>query len=248
MNEGRFYRAPRMPLLDWLRLRREAPGRKTPPLAAGPAPAAATAPSAAQPPPVERLHLEAARLAGAWRPAEGLLDLQAHALVARGTRVAIQVTGAGVPLELLGTVRAATPGRLAHALEITVDPEGRALVARLAAALRGEGPLPRQRAVRYRVSFPAVVTGQGGAAFMTATSLSEGGCGLAWSGPAPRLGAGLLVRLGSGPRAVTVRAMACWVREAPKGLRVGLRFLHDPAARAGLQALVEEARRSSAAA
>jgi hypothetical protein len=39
--------------------------------------------------------------------------------------------------------------------------------------------------------------------------------------------------------------MACWVREAAKGRRVGLRFLADPSARPGLAALVEEARRSS---
>jgi len=237
-----------MPLLDWLRPRRETPGRKTPPPAARPAPAAPTSPPAAQLPVVERLHLEAHAIGGAWRPAEGLLDLQAHAQVARGARVVVQVTGAGAPVELHGTVRAAAPGRLAHALEIAVDADGRALLTRIAAALRGEGPLPRQRAARYRVSIPVVVTGQGGAAFMNATSISEGGCALAWSGPPPRLSAGLLVRLGSGPRAVTVRAMACWVREAPKGLRVGLRFLHDPAARAGILTLVEEARRTSAAA
>lgn len=237
-----------MPLLDWLRPRREAPGRKTPLPAARPAAPAARPPSAAQPPAVERLHLEAKDLAASWRPEAGLLDLRAPTPVARGARAAVLVTGAGVPLEVSGTVRAVTPGRAAHAVEVAVDPDGKALLARLVAGLRGEGPLPRQRAERFRVSFPVVVTGQGGAAFMTATSLSEGGCALAWTGPPPRLGGGLLLRLGSGPRAVTVRAVTCWVREAPRGLRVGLRFLHDPAVRAGISALVEEARRSAAAA
>jgi hypothetical protein len=210
------------------------------------------APAAGAPSPqataAERLHLEAGAIATSWRPAEGRLELRAQTVVAKGARVMVLVTGAGAPVELHGTVHTSTPGRLAHALEVAVDPDGQALLTRLAAALRGEEPLPRQRARRYRVSFPVVVTGQGGAAFMTATSLSEGGCGLAWSGPPPRLGAGLLVRLGSGPRSITVRAMTCWVRDAPKGMRVGLRFLHDPAARAGLKALVDEAKRSEAAA
>ena len=237
-----------MPLLDWLRPRRETPGRKPPPSAARPAAPAIGPPPAAQAKAAERLHLEASAIATSWRPAVGRLDLRAQVPVAKGAQVMVLVTGAGAPVELHGTVHAAAPGRQAHALEIAVDPEGKALLARLAAALRGEGPLPRQRAARYRVSFPVVVTGQGGAAFMAATSLSEGGCGLAWSGPPPRLGAGLLLRLGSGPRAITVRAMTCWVREAPKGVRVGLRFLHDPAARTGLTALVDEAKRSVAAA
>jgi hypothetical protein len=234
-----------MPILDWLRSGPGTPNRKTPPAAAKPA--APTQP-ALQPAAAERLHLEARAIATSWRPAVGLLDLKAHAPVGKGARVMVLVTGAGAPVEIHGAVRAATPGPQAHALEIAVDPDGQALLARLASALRGEGPLPRQRAQRYRVSIPVVVTGQGGAAFMTATSLSEGGCGLAWSGTPPRLGAGLLVRLGSGPRAVTVRAMTCWVRPAAKGLRVGLKFLHDPAARAGLAALIDEAKRSVAAA
>jgi hypothetical protein len=235
-----------MPLLDWLRSRRETPDRKTPRPATTTAASSARSPNAAQP--VERLHLAADGLVASWRPKVGLLDLRAPSPVARGARVMVLVTGAGVPVALHATVRTATPGRADHALELAVDPDGQALLTRLAAGLRGEGPLPRQRAERYRVSFPAVVTGQGGAAFMTATSLSEGGCALAWSGPPPRLGAGLLLRLGSGPRAVTVRAMTCWVRQAPSGLRAGLRFLHDPSVRAALQALVEDAKRSSSAA
>jgi len=234
-----------MALLDWLRPGRETPGRKTPPSAARPA---APALPAVQTTAVERLHLEANAIPSSWRPAEAVLGLRAQAPVAKGTRVMVLVTGAGAPVELHGTVRDTAPDRAAHALEIAVDPDGKALLTRLAAALRGEGPLPRQRATRYRVSFPVVVTSQSGPAFMTATSLSEGGCGLNWSGPPPRLGGGLLLRLGSGPRAVTVRAMTCWIREAPKGLRVGLRFLHDPAARPGLAALVDEAKRSAAAA
>jgi hypothetical protein len=201
------------------------------------------------PPPaaaLERLHLAAGDLAACWRQGEGLLALAAPAPVAAGARVAVRLTGAGEPVELGGTARTVTPARGTYAVEVAVDGDGQALLARIEAALRGAGPLPRPRARRWRVMLPAVVIGPHGAAYMTAYSLSEGGCGLAWSGPLPRLGAGLMVRLGTGPRAVSVRGMTCWVREAPKGPRVGVRFLGATGGAVGLPALLAEARRDGA--
>lgn len=80
------------------------------------------------------------------------------------------------------------------------------------------------RARRLRVHLPALVLWPAGAAEMTVHSLSEGGCGLAWRGAAPRLGAPLGVQLGDGPGAVALRARVCWVREDGRGLRVGAQF------------------------
>jgi hypothetical protein len=60
---------------------------------------------------------------------------------------------------------------------------------------------------------------------MTTFSVSRGGCGLAWSGPAPRLGDTLFVRLGAGRSAATLRAMVCWTEPRGRSLRVGVRFV-----------------------
>ncbi len=80
------------------------------------------------------------------------------------------------------------------------------------------------RARRLRVALPALVLWPSGAAEMTVHSLSEGGCGLAWLGLPPRLGAPLGVQLGDGPAAVALRARVCWVRDDGRGLRVGAQF------------------------
>ena len=83
----------------------------------------------------------------------------------------------------------------------------------------------RKRPPRYRLSLPAVVTLPSGSTFMTTFSVSRGGCGLAWIGPAPRLGDTYFVRLGAGRGAATLRAMVCWTRSSGRHLRVGVRFV-----------------------
>jgi len=111
---------------------------------------------------------------------------------------------------------------------------------------RADGTPVQARAPRYRVSLPAVVSGPNGNDFMLTCSVSVGGCALAWNGPAPRLGGGLHLKIGTGPRAVPVRAAVCWAREAPRGLRVGVRFLvtGNASTQTALAALVAEARRT----
>lgn len=62
--------------------------------------------------------------------------------------------------------------------------------------------------------------------YMTTFSLSRGGCGLAWSGPRPRHGTILTVRLGGGRTAASLRAMVCWERQLNKiAMHVGVRFI-----------------------
>ena len=170
--------------------------------------------------------LDARSLPAAWRGEEGRLVVPAGAAAAAGQRASLEMTGVGdAPLWVNGVVAEARRAPAGWELEVKVDDEGRALVARLLGWIQGAGERPRARAPRLQVSLPAVVSGHSGAIYMTAYSLSRGGCGLAWSGAAPRIGDALWVRLGSGTVAVSMRGMVCWTREGQGGKKVGLRFV-----------------------
>ncbi len=199
--------------------------------------------SAAPVPPVA-LTLEASRLPSAWKAGEGCLLLAARAPAEREQRAVVSVTGIGdgalaVGGEVVG-VRIVASG-----LEIAVEPdeEGRALVARILGWLEAGGERPRARAPRHRVAIPATVSSRSGNTYMTTFSLSRGGCGLAWSGPFPRLGDVLWVRLGSAAGGVAMRGMVCWTKGEGDGRRVGIRFVGGQDSE--LAALLAKARREA---
>ena len=70
--------------------------------------------------------------------------------------------------------------------------------------------------------------------YMTTFSLSKGGCGLAWSGPRPKLGTVVNVRLVGGKTAASLRAMICWVNVLNRAIRVGVRFVSGEDAKLSL--------------
>lgn len=189
-----------------------------------PAPPAARRPTPR--PAVAEVALEAALLDTSWHPESGRLVASAAGCVPRGARVAVQILGPGkVMSPLTGSVAAALPDGEGAALEIELDQDQRPAVDRLLAYLRTGRDAPRVRAPRYRVSLPAFVSSGGASVYMTAVSLSRGGCGLAWMGAPPRIGSVLLLRLGSGSGSASFRGMVCWVRALAGGLRVGVRFV-----------------------
>lgn len=223
-----------MTFLSWFR--RDEPAAEARAVRA-PAPAAPAAPEA-----VESIPVEARVLVAGWRAAEGRLVVPALAPVGRGRRVALLVSGAGrASLTVTGLVAAVSPAGGAYSVEVVVDPERHALVGRVQDFLHGRAEMPKVRAPRYRLALPAAVCSRTGYVYMTTSSVSQGGCGLAWSGPAPRPGSGLHIRLGGGPRAAAFRAMVCWVQDGKGGLRVGVRFLAGEEAK--LAALLGEAQR-----
>ena len=179
------------------------------------------------PPPAEPLWIEMERLAGAWTKAVGLLELKSHTPVRQGEQVRLRITSKATGLDLPLEGKASTVRREGGAwvVSVALEHDGAALVDRLLAVLRGEADPLASRKPRYRLSLPAVVTSGSGKTFMNTVSVSLDGCGLAWSGPVPRTGSGLFVQLGSGSRAVSFRAMACWSRDTARGARVGVRFV-----------------------
>jgi hypothetical protein len=60
---------------------------------------------------------------------------------------------------------------------------------------------------------------------MTTFSVSERGCGLAWSGPVPAVGTPVEVRLGAGNLAASFRGEVCWTAQCGRTATVGVRFL-----------------------
>jgi hypothetical protein len=216
-----------MTIPQWLRSRTETATR-TPAPTRTPSPASSPVAVPTQPQ-VEMLWLEAAEVAAAWKPNERRLVVPSAKPLEPGKLVLLRITSraTGLDLSLNGSVLACRGGPRAGASRVEIDPgeDGAALVCRLVAGAQGGAGAVKAREPRFRVAMPAVVSLEAGQVYMTTVSASRGGCGLAWSGPLPRLHASLQLRLGSGARAVTLRGRVCWVRQAPRGARVGLRLV-----------------------
>jgi len=167
--------------------------------------------------------------AGALRSgasSDGRLVWAPTAPVAVGRRVALKLTGVGKStFRVTGTVAGTRPKGDTVGMEMEVDEDQRGLVRRILEHLAGRTDMPRVRPPRYRLIWPAVVLLPSGATYMNTVSVSEGGCGLGWRAPRPRIGSVYHVRLGPEQSSLCLRAMVCWIREAPTGMRVGLRFV-----------------------
>jgi hypothetical protein len=175
----------------------------------------------------EPLWLAASDVARAWRPAERRLTVPAPTPIGRGHSVAVHLGSKddGLSLAVTGLVVGTVAGCGCWITEVEPNEKGAALLQRLLEGQGGGAPPLKAREPRYGLTLPVVVTSVSGKTFMTTVSASEGGCGLAWSGPPPRLHAWLYLRLGSGQQAVTLRGMVRWVRERQRGLRVGIHFV-----------------------
>jgi hypothetical protein len=175
---------------------------------------------------VEKVEVDARDLPWAWRSKEARLVVTSSSPMGRGRPVAVTVSGvAGLTDPAYGKVTGTEVSAGVCYAEVELDEDGRALVKRALEFQRGEGAGPKARAPRQRMVLPAVVNSSTGTAYMKTFSVSLGGCGLKWSGSPPRVGEGILVRLGSTARSAAFRAKVCWVRDRANGQRVGVRFL-----------------------
>jgi hypothetical protein len=170
-------------------------------------------------------------LVGAWRPDSRCLVLPTREPLRLQQRVAARITavGLGVAATITGRVASASRHGDRYRIELVPDETRVRAMERLLAVARGEPVDYRTRAPRFLATMPAVVhRPPGGPTYMTTFSVSENGCGLAWSGPAPAVGAPLDVRLGAGSRAVSFRSVVCWTAHSGRTTTVGLRFLAGP--------------------
>lgn len=166
-------------------------------------------------------------LIAAWRPDSRRLMLAGQEPLRLQQRVAARITvvGRGVAATITGRVVSASRDVDRYRLELVPDEFRLRAVERLLSIARGEAVRYQTRAPRFLATMPAVVYGPRGPTYMTTFSVSEKGCGLAWSGPVPSIGFPMDVRLGAGSLAASFRSIVCWTAQAGRAATVGVRFV-----------------------
>jgi hypothetical protein len=163
----------------------------------------------------------------AWRPDSRRLLLPAPELLPLRQRVAARIRAVGRGVAATITGRVARAGRHGEGFRIELEPDELRVraVERLLEIARGMTVAYQPRAPRVLATMPAVVQGSAGNTYMNTFSVSENGCGLAWSGPVPAVGAAVDVRLGAGNRAASFRSVVCWTARSGRAPTVGVRFV-----------------------
>lgn len=166
-------------------------------------------------------------LVGAWRPDSRRLLLTTREPLRLQQRVAARISpvGLGVAATITGRVVSASRHGSLYRIELVPDEFRLRAVERLLAVARGEAVDYQTRAPRFLANIPAVVHGPGGPTYMTTFSVSEKGCGLAWSGPVPAVSVPMDVRLGAGNRVASFRSVVCWTAQSGRTATVGVRFV-----------------------
>jgi hypothetical protein len=186
-------------------------------------------------------------LVAAWRPDSRRLVLQTREPLRAKQRVAARITAIdrGVAATITGRVASASRHEHLHRIELVPDEMRLPALERLLAVARGEPVEYQPRVPRLLVTIPAVVHGPAGPTYMTTFSVSENGCGLAWSGSSPAaVGSRLDIRFGAGSRTVTFRGVVCWTGRSGTTPTVGVRFVVGP--KDTWTTMLAEARRSGA--
>lgn len=173
------------------------------------------------------LQLQPGEALASWDPQGMRLRLTAPSAPPAGEKAAIQigVAGSEVAAKVVGTVKRVTRIGVRYGLELVPDAESMRAVKLVLAAARGERVDFSRRPARYLVRLPATVTLRDSSRFvMTTESVSEGGCGLSWSGRPPDVGQVLRVRLDATPRAAENQGAVCWTAPSATSALAGVQF------------------------
>jgi hypothetical protein len=192
------------------------------------------------------VRLSADEVVAAWRTDLRRLVLHTREPVRAKQRVAARITAVerGVAATITGRVAGASRDDKGQRIELVPDEMRLPALERLLAVARGAPAEYQPRIPRLLVTIPAVVHGPAGPTYMTTFSVSENGCGLAWSGPPAAIGTRLAIRLGAGSRAVTFGGEVCWTARAGGTAMVGVRFVAG--AKDAWALMLSEAKRSGA--
>jgi hypothetical protein len=173
------------------------------------------------------LALRPYELMGAWRRETRSLLLVVREPVEKRQRIQarINLLGLGVAATITGRARAARPHPVGVELELEPDDTRLRALERLVEIACGERVAPyRQRAPRLLASVPAVIFGREGPTYMATFSVSTNGCGLAWTGSLPDIGAPMDIRLGAGSQFASFCGEVCWIAPSTRAPTVGLQF------------------------
>ena len=188
-----------------------------------------------------------AELLAGWRAGSRRLALTTTEPLRREQRVAarIAIAGTRVAVTITGRVATATARDGRTSIELVPDETRVRAVERLAEVARGASVAYPPRAPRYLASLPVIVAQAAGSPMYVNTfSVSERGCGLAWSGPAPAVGASLELRIGAGRQTAMFRGVVAWTSQSGRAATVGVRFVAG--ATAAWATMFQEVRRSGA--
>lgn len=185
-------------------------------------------------------------LVAAWRPASRTLVLVVSQPVSPSQPVQARITvlGTGAGATILGRVARTAPHPFGVELELEPDALRARTLERLVEVAAGARVDYRTRAPRYLAEVPALVHRLNEVKRVTTFAVSEGGCGLAWSGAMPAVGTPLEIQLGSGEQLASFCAEVCWT--APQGRipTLGLRFAAGD--RASWSRMIAELQRAGA--
>jgi hypothetical protein len=164
-------------------------------------------------------------LIAAWRPESRRLVLPLREPMASRQRLQARVSavGLGVAATITGRVVSARRQADSFRVELQLDDTRLQAIERLVAVAGGAPVAYHPRAPRLLASVPAVVTGCHGPIYMATVAVSEAGCGLAWSGPLPEVGAPLDIRLGAGSLVARFCAEVRWTTPG-RAPTVGVHF------------------------
>jgi hypothetical protein len=174
------------------------------------------------------LALRPYELLAAWRPDARRLGVVVQGPVQLGARVQarVSVLGLGVAATVLGRAVRADPTPLGTEVQIEPDELRLRALERLVEIASGARVVYRNRAPRYLAEVPVLVYRDRRATRMSTFAVSEGGCGLAWSGPGPlpTVGTPLEVHLGAGAEVASFCGEVCWTAPTGRAPTLGLRF------------------------
>lgn len=170
--------------------------------------------------------LEPSEMLGAFRPdtMRLLLRVPAALPLRQKAAVRIQLTGLPVGATVVGMVVSVHGEGAQHRVELAPDAASLPALRLLLAAARGESIPMLDRGPRYLAQVPVVVSCEGRAIYMTTFCVSEGGCGLRWSGPLPKVGQEVSVRLSGTARGPDIPGTVCWLASSGSSPTAGVRF------------------------
>lgn len=179
--------------------------------------------------------LEPSGMLASWEPRRKRLRLRGPTAPGAGARadVRLQIVGTLVVAKVAGQVVAVESDGAGYRFELAPEAESLRAIRMLVAAARGETVPYLTRPPRYLVRLPATITFPDARRILATTeSVSEGGCGLAWSGAPPDVGQALRIRLEGGPRPAENLGAVCWNSLAPHAALTGVQFAgaHPPGA------------------
>ena len=184
-------------------------------------------PSPSGPVPILEIPLRPEELTVAWRPDTRRMLFSTNEPIRPQQRVAARVSAVGMGVAATITGRVASARRQGSLLRVELVPDETRVraVERLLEVARGESVDYRARSPRFLAAMPAVIYGIGGPTYMTTFSVSQNGCGLAWSGTVPTVGVPMEVRLGAGRLVASFCGEVCWTARSGRAATVGVRFL-----------------------